>query len=142
MDRGKRKSISDEGIGGELTEEITQAEVLASNPFLVIDTRLMEVIVPSQGVTHCVVLVSFYTSWKRDKYKKEKKKRRAWSQHSLFHSQFFWEFEQSRAEQSTQPETPDLEYWDAALPAFLYITPCFCLELPKCSLSQLLSRFI
>lgn len=62
MDRGKRKSISDEGIGGELTEEITQAEVLASNPFLVIDTRLMEVIVPSQGVTHCVVLVSFYTS--------------------------------------------------------------------------------
>jgi hypothetical protein len=41
-----------------LTEEISQAEVLAISPFLVIDIGLNSGVIPTQGVTHCVVLVS------------------------------------------------------------------------------------
>ena len=45
-------------INEGLTEEISQAEVLAISPLLVIDIRLDSGVVPTQGVTHRVVLVS------------------------------------------------------------------------------------
>lgn len=56
-----------------LTEEISQAEVLAISPFLVIDIRLDSGVVPAQGVTHRVVLVSIDRS--EERWKKKKKTR-------------------------------------------------------------------
>lgn len=42
----------------ELTEKISQADVVGCSPLVVIKIGLLEGIVPTQGVAHCVVLVS------------------------------------------------------------------------------------
>jgi len=70
-----------------LTEEISQAEVLASNPFLVIDTGLLKLVIPTQSITHCVVLVSLNRSWKREKNRtRENEEQKTHRAASLFHS--------------------------------------------------------
>lgn len=46
----------------ELTEEISQAEVLARSPLLVINLRLFLVVIPTERVTHSVVLISLNAS--------------------------------------------------------------------------------
>lgn len=95
------ETFEEEKVGqSERTEEIAQAEVLAGGPFLVIDARCLEVVIPTQGVTHCVILVSFCTSRERENKKKKKKQpepgRARSHQHSLFHPQILWKFVRSR----------------------------------------------
>lgn len=135
-----------EVFGGKLTEKITQAEALASNPFLVIDSGLLEVIIPTQGIPHCVILVSFCTSWKKDKYKKKKKKKKVRSSWSP-HSQFLLEFGQSRKHSQRDRERERgaacLEYSNMLLIQlyFLYISPSISFKLQN-TLSLYLSVFL
>lgn len=55
-----------------LTEEISEAEGLASSPFLVVNFGHLLVVEPTQRITNCVVLVGFYALRIGEKYKEER----------------------------------------------------------------------
>lgn len=87
--RQKNKELS---VFGH-TEEISEAEILASCPFLVIDRGFLKSVVPTQGITNSVVLVSLDRSWKRDEKKttrENEEQKTGGVANSLFHSSSSW----------------------------------------------------